>query len=53
MPHYTCESCGKRLYSAARPENLIDPSCPACGVLHAKDELTEVMIVAPMPVEVS
>ena len=31
MPHFTCESCGTGLYSAARSGNLIDPSCPSCG----------------------
>lgn len=31
MPHFICDSCGTRLYSAARPANLIDPGCPACG----------------------
>ena len=30
MPRFICESCGTGLYSAARPGNLIDPSCPFC-----------------------
>lgn len=32
MPQYTCESCRTRLYSAARPADLIDRCCPSCGV---------------------
>jgi hypothetical protein len=31
MPEFMCESCGTRLYSAARSADLIDPDCPACG----------------------
>ena len=31
MPRFNCESCEATLYSAARPGNLIDPSCPSCG----------------------
>jgi hypothetical protein len=40
MPHFSCESCGKGLYSAARPINLIDPSCPTCGApVHRQREV--------------
>lgn len=31
MPHFTCSSCGIGLYSAARPADVIDARCPACG----------------------
>jgi len=31
MPHYECETCRTRLYSAARTADLIDPLCPSCG----------------------
>jgi hypothetical protein len=31
MPRFICDSCGTRLYSAARTADLIDPGCPACA----------------------
>jgi Zn ribbon nucleic-acid-binding protein len=31
MPEYTCPKCKQGSYSAAREEDLIDPSCPYCG----------------------
>lgn len=32
VPHLVCSSCNAGLYSAARPADLIDASCPSCGV---------------------
>lgn len=56
MPHFTCESCGTRLYSAARSANLTDPSCPSCGasfaaqreVDHWDDEGGGLTVAAPV-----
>jgi hypothetical protein len=40
MPRFTCESCATSLYSAARADNLTDPSCSACGAsLQAQREV--------------
>lgn len=38
MPRFTCESCRTSLYSAARPANLTDPSCPICGASFEQPE---------------
>ena len=33
MPHFKCAACRTRLYSAARPADLIGDLCPSCGSL--------------------
>ena len=44
MPHFKCVRCRTRLYSAARPADLIRDVCPGCGlVLEPVGELTEIV----------
>ena len=44
MPHYKCLPCKTRLYSAARPTDLVGDLCPECGSLLAPvGELAEVV----------
>jgi hypothetical protein len=31
MPHFKCVGCKTRLYSAARPTDLVGDLCPGCG----------------------
>jgi hypothetical protein len=33
MPHYKCEGCRTRLYSAGAPADLVGDLCPGCGSL--------------------
>ena len=33
MPHYKCEGCRTRLYSAGVPADLVGDLCPRCGSL--------------------
>ena len=33
MPHFKCVGCRTRLYSAARPADLVGDLCPGCGSL--------------------
>src|ERR1700716_3192745 len=33
MPHYKCEACKTRLYSAGSPAELLSELCPDCGSL--------------------
>jgi hypothetical protein len=33
MPHFKCVGCRTRLYSAARPVDLVGDLCPGCGSL--------------------
>jgi hypothetical protein len=33
MPHFKCSPCKARLYSAARPADVIGDLCPSCGSL--------------------
>ena len=45
MPHFECAACGAGLYSAAKPENLIDDSCPKCGFrVEPAGEFPEIVI---------
>jgi hypothetical protein len=55
MPHYSCESCKTRLYSAARQANLIDPRCASCGVSadHSRSAATRARAPAPIRREAS
>ena len=55
MPHYTCESCRTRLYSAARRADLIDRCCPSCGVSsdHARSAATRTRRPAPTRIAAS
>ena len=48
MPRFKCESCEATLYSAARPTNLIDPSCPSCGAPFEEQRELELVAVAPL-----
>ncbi|MCA1699411.1 MAG: hypothetical protein LC790_11150 [Actinobacteria bacterium] len=44
MPHYKCVACKTRLYSAARPPDLVGDLCPQCGsLLEPVAELAEVV----------
>ena len=44
MPHFKCEGCRSRLYSAAAPTDLVGGLCPACGtVLQPVGALTELV----------
>jgi uncharacterized Zn finger protein (UPF0148 family) len=38
MTRYTCPHCKKPYYSAADPENMVDSSCPYCGLEEDEDE---------------
>ena len=41
MSYFECPSCKTRLYSAARPRDLISDLCPVCGeCVDAAAELT-------------
>ena len=31
MKEYVCKECGKKCYSAAEIEDMINPFCPYCG----------------------
>ena len=33
MPHFKCDACRTRLYSAAGPDDLVGDLCPGCGSL--------------------
>jgi hypothetical protein len=50
MPQYTCEACRTSLYSAGRAADLIDRSCPSCGVSldHARSAATRARRPAPI-----
>jgi hypothetical protein len=44
MPHYKCEGCKTRLYSAAGPPDLVGDLCPGCGsLLEPVGELAEIV----------
>jgi hypothetical protein len=44
MPHFKCEGCRTRLYSAAARADLVDDLCPGCGsLLEPVGELTEIV----------
>ena len=44
MPHYKCEGCKMRLYSAAGLSDLVGDLCPGCGsLLEPVGELAEIV----------
>lgn len=44
MPHFKCEGCRTRLYSAAARADLFDDFCPRCGSpLEPVGELAEIV----------
>ena len=44
MPHYKCEGCKTRLYTAAGPPDLVGELCAGCGSpLEPVDDLTEIV----------
>jgi hypothetical protein len=44
MPHFKCVGCKTRLYSAARPADLVGDRCPGCGLpLEPVGELAEIV----------
>jgi hypothetical protein len=44
MPHFKCLACRTRLYSAARPGDLVGDLCPGCGsLLEPVSELAEIV----------
>ena len=44
MPHYKCEGCKTRLYSAALPPDPVGDLCAGCGSpLEPVGELTEIV----------
>jgi hypothetical protein len=44
MPHFKCEACKTRLYSAGSPADLVGDLCPRCGsLLEPVGELAEIV----------
>jgi hypothetical protein len=44
MPHFKCVRCRTRLYSPARPADLVGDLCPGCGsLLEPVGELAEIV----------
>ena len=44
MPHFKCEGCKTRLYSAVAPAGFVGDLCPGCGSpLEPVGELTEIL----------
>jgi hypothetical protein len=44
MPHYKCEGCRTRLYTAVGPPDLVGDLCPSCGaLLEPVGELAEIV----------
>jgi hypothetical protein len=44
MPHYKCDGCRTRLYSAAGPTDVVGGLCPGCGSpLEPVDDLTKIV----------
>ena len=44
MPHYKCDRCRTRQYSAAGPREVVGDLCPGCGSpLEPVGDLTEIV----------
>jgi len=52
MPHFKCEGCKARLYSASARADLVDDLCPRCGApLEPVGALTEIVGFQSVPLE--